>query len=87
MSLVVANVPEHVRRLQWRCRRGMRELDFLLQRYLAEGWLQATPAQRRAFGQLLELPDPELHGLLMGRLQPAGAVQREVIGAITRPVR
>ena len=87
MTLVAASAPEHVRRLQWRCRRGMRELDFLLQRYLAEGWPQATPAQRGAFAELLDLPDPELHGLLMGRFEPAGDAQREVIGAITRPAR
>ncbi|HEU4531573.1 MAG TPA: succinate dehydrogenase assembly factor 2 [Steroidobacteraceae bacterium] len=74
-------------RLQWRCRRGMRELDVLLERYLAEDWPQAGLAQRGAFAQLLELPDPELHGLLTGRLVPAGDAQREVIGAITRPAR
>lgn len=74
-------------RLQWRCRRGMRELDVLLERYLAEEWPQAGLAERGAFAQLLELPDPELHGLLTGRLVPAGDAQREVIGAITRPAR
>ena len=86
MSLPAEPRPEHGR-LQWRCRRGMRELDVLLERYLAEHWPQAGPAERGAFAQLLELPDPELHGLLTGRLIPAGDAQREVIGAITRPAR
>ena len=31
------------KRLRWRCRRGMRELDQLLVRYLEREWQQAQP--------------------------------------------
>ena len=55
------------KRLKWRCRRGMRELDVLLGRYLAEVWPAASEAQRRAFAALLEWSDPELAALLFGR--------------------
>jgi antitoxin CptB len=54
-------------RLRWRCRRGMRELDVLLERYLAQRWPTAPPERREAFRTLLELPDPELAALCLGR--------------------
>ena len=54
-------------RLRWRCRRGMRELDQLLERYLAHGWPQASAAVRDAFLRLLDCEDPMLWPWLMGR--------------------
>ncbi len=58
-------------RLNWRCRRGMQELDVLLQRWMDSSFETATSAQRGAFAQLLELSDPELARLLLhgGRAQ------------------
>ena len=35
-----------LRRLRWRCRRGMRELDQLLERYLDRRWPQAELSER-----------------------------------------
>ena len=54
-----------IRRLAWRCRRGMKELDLLLTRYLNERFAQATSEERAAFIQFLELPDPEIAGYLV----------------------
>lgn len=47
-------------RLRWRCRRGMRELDVVLQRYLERCYPGADPAEQQAFERLLELQDPQL---------------------------
>jgi antitoxin CptB len=52
-------------RLNWRCRRGMHELDLLLQRWMDLNFETASGAQRRGFARLLELPDPELARLLL----------------------
>jgi len=52
-------------RLRWRCRRGMRELDVLLERYLRERWPTAPAERRAAFRALLDLPDPELAALCL----------------------
>jgi antitoxin CptB len=52
-------------RLSWRCRRGMHELDLLLQRWMDLNFETASGAQRRGFARLLELPDPELARLLL----------------------
>ncbi len=57
-------------RLAWRCRRGMKELDLLLTRYLRERWALAGPDERAAFERILELPDPLLAAYLMQREDP-----------------
>ena len=44
----------------------MKELDFLLLRYLRERLPSATSEERSAFAQFLELPDPDLAGYLLG---------------------
>lgn len=49
-----------LRRLEWRCRRGMKELDLLLVRYLKGRHAEASEPERQAFEQFLELPDPEI---------------------------
>jgi antitoxin CptB len=54
-------------RLAWRCRRGMKELDLVLMRYLRERWPTASGAERGLFERVLDLPDPELAACLMGR--------------------
>ena len=70
-------------RLRWRCRRGLRELDVLLERYLARRWPTAPPARRAAFLALLELPDPELAALCLGRSVTQVAGLAEVVAEIT----
>ncbi|HJO36193.1 MAG: succinate dehydrogenase assembly factor 2 [Pseudomonadota bacterium] len=57
-------------RLRWRCRRGTRELDTLLARYLAHGHAAAPPAERALFERLLDRQDPELFDWLTGRAPP-----------------
>lgn len=54
-------------RLRWRCRRGLKELDVLLERYLAQRFLKASAEERSRFAALLELPDPELAALCLGQ--------------------
>lgn len=55
-------------RLRWRCRRGMRELDELLRRYLDNEFGAASAADRDAFRRFLEIPDTELQAYCLGRL-------------------
>ena len=70
-------------RLRWRCRRGMRELDELLLRYLERQLPQAGPDERDAFASLLDLPDPELFGYLAGR-QPRAAADPMIENVVAR---
>ena len=68
-------------RLRWRCRRGMRELDELLQRYLERRYPYAPKIEQRQFESLLELQDPILLSYLLGHQAPADP---ELQHAITR---
>lgn len=54
-------------RLRWLCRRGMKELDVLLTRYLEQCYPSAEPEEQHKFKSLLEWPDPDLYALLLGR--------------------
>jgi len=62
-------------RVRWRCRRGMRELDVLLGRWLEHRWPEAGEGMRADFAALLELPDPQLAAwLLQGERPPDGGI-------------
>jgi len=54
-------------RLRWLCRRGMKELDIVMSRFLEQHYASASSAEQDRFKALLELPDPELYDLLLGR--------------------
>ncbi len=54
------------KRLRWRCRRGMRELDHLLGRYLDREWRNAGASERGIFLRLLETEDDKLWRWFMG---------------------
>jgi antitoxin CptB len=58
------------RRLLWRCRRGMKELDVLLERFARRELPGASTQQRQTLTRLLELPDPELVDYLLGQAIP-----------------
>lgn len=53
-----------LRRLAWRCRRGMLELDIVLQRFIDQHFGDLTLAQLSAFDDLLALPDNDFWALL-----------------------
>ena len=56
-----------LKKMRWRCRRGMRELDAILAAYIDR--LQATPSTRKAqaFSKLLDCEDDQLWDWLSGR--------------------
>ena len=66
-------------RLRWQCRRGMRELDVLMTRWLERDWADASTAQRLAFQQLLALQDPELAEYLLRDESPLDPIQAAVV--------
>ena len=48
-------------RLKWKCRRGLLELDIVLERYLKAGELDP------GLSELLDLPDNDLWDIVAGR--------------------
>ena len=56
-----------LKRLRWRCRRGMRELDQLLTRWLDREWTTSSESERGIFLRLLECEDDKLWRWFLGR--------------------
>lgn len=69
-------------RLQWRCRRGMLELDLLLRDFLHYGYNGLDHRGRTAFITLLEYPDAVLLELLMGRATSTDSEINRVVDSI-----
>ncbi|HQX91141.1 MAG TPA: succinate dehydrogenase assembly factor 2 [Thermomonas sp.] len=55
-----------LKKLRWRCRRGMRELDQLLDRWLERQWRQSPTAERTVFLRLLDTEDDTLWRWFLG---------------------
>jgi len=62
-----------LRRLRWRCRRGMRELDQLLERWLEREWRTSPTAEREVFLRLLDSEDDRLWKWFLGHETPDDA--------------
>jgi succinate dehydrogenase flavin-adding protein (antitoxin of CptAB toxin-antitoxin module) len=60
----------------------MKELDLLLIRWLDARFDAATEAERGEFEALLELPDPQLAGYLLGREAPEQAPRAALVASI-----
>jgi antitoxin CptB len=71
-----------IRRLRWRCRRGMRELDQLMLRYLDGRWPVADEAEKRVFLRLLDCEDDALWQWCMGREQAQDIELRQLVERI-----
>jgi antitoxin CptB len=72
MAAVMREETLHSRkRLAWQCRRGMRELDVLLNGFLQQRFEHLDEHERDSFARLLDYPDAVLLEWLMGRMIPA----------------
>lgn len=69
-------------RLHWQCRRGMRELDILLQGFLERGYSDLDAAGRTAFAALLDCPDALLYDYLLGGTHPSDRAIADVVARI-----
>ncbi len=70
-------------RLRWRSRRGMKELDRLLQRYLDTRWPTAQRDERLAYERLLGCEDTHLWRWFMGHEAP----QDTTLAALVEKIR
>jgi antitoxin CptB len=69
-------------KLQWRCRRGMRELDMVLERFLELDFPQLEAEMREAFTLLLDASDPDLYDWLLGRAAAPSAEFARVVARL-----
>ncbi|GAC1625337.1 MAG: FAD assembly factor SdhE [Nevskia sp.] len=57
-------------RIKFLCRRGMKELDVLLQNFLERHYAQASPEEQWNFLRLLEREDPDIWAWIVGQTPP-----------------
>lgn len=68
--------------LRWRSRRGLLELELLLQRFVAARLESLTDAQRRDYARLLEYDDCDLFDWIQARGLPDDPALAELVLAI-----
>jgi antitoxin CptB len=66
-------------KLRWRARRGMKELDVVLNRWLDRNGESATPEQLALFERLLEAEDSELWPWVLGRSAPEDGALKALV--------
>ena len=66
-------------RVRWKCRRGMREMDILLTRFLDRGYDALDDAGRATFDRLLDMPDQDIFDWLSGGAVPDDAALASLI--------
>ncbi|MBI3772693.1 MAG: succinate dehydrogenase assembly factor 2 [Gammaproteobacteria bacterium] len=69
-------------RLYWRCRRGMLELDLLLQGFVHNGYDALTDTEKHDFERLLDTADQELLELLLEQQETEDPALANVITKI-----
>lgn len=69
-------------RIRWRCRRGMLELDLVLEAFLERHLASLDAARLEAFRRLLERTDPELLDLVMGHCEADRPDERAVLALL-----
>ncbi|WP_353179944.1 MULTISPECIES: succinate dehydrogenase assembly factor 2 [unclassified Salinisphaera] len=69
-------------RIRWLCRRGMKELDVLLERFVSQEYDDLDEREQAGLRELVEMEDPDLYALVMGRMQPETDVQADLLGRI-----
>jgi len=67
--------------LRWQCRRGMLELDLILNNFIDNGLGSLVDDERATFERVLSYPDQTLYDLLLGNTVSA---DRKVAGLVQR---
>jgi antitoxin CptB len=69
-------------RLLWRCRRGMLELDLLLENFVREQYAHLSPGQIQSLDSLLDYPDNELWDLVTGKQQSGDKRLQDILSLL-----
>lgn len=77
--LTANKVEDNFEQVKWRCRRGMLELDLMLNKFLNEMYHTLTNDSKLIFQQMLNATDPELYSWLLGFDLPANKRFQDLI--------
>ena len=76
---------ERKAKIKWNCRRGMLELDLILQPFIAQHLENLSLSQIKALEQLLEFSDPELYAVLLENAQVNDMELDEIVKLVRQP--
>lgn len=71
-----------LKRMRWRARRGLLELDIVLGRFIEAHYAQLDEAGRQAFEALLDMPDNPLWDMISGKLEAPPGEQQALLEKI-----
>jgi len=88
MSVVIeTTMPEKVdSSLRWRCRRGMLELDILLNDFLDKSYENLSVQRKNTLDQMLDYPDQLLFDLFLGHMQSSDNSVSELVQTIRQSI-
>ena len=73
-------------RLMWQCRRGMLELDILLQGFVDCCYIELSTAEQQTFETLLKFPDQELLEYFLQQAEPDDKDIAQLVQSIRQAV-
>ena len=66
-------------RIRWNCRRGMLELDLVLNAFVERHLDGLDATELEVFQAVLAYPDPMLLAVVMGQAEPEDAAERGIV--------
>ncbi len=70
---------KELERARWRCRRGLLELDIVLQRFMDKHYQQMSETELQQLATLLDLSDNDLWDMITTRKEPEDTSLRPVL--------
>ena len=69
-------------RILWRCRRGIKEMDIVLQDFIKDSYDELNNENKSAFSKLLEEQDLDILNWILGKGKPEDTALIEIIKKI-----
>ncbi len=74
-------------KIYWACRRGMLELDVILNKFLEGAYADLPDAEKELFIKLLAQTDPDLFSWLLGHDEPSDPTLKHIVIKVRDYVR
>jgi succinate dehydrogenase / fumarate reductase iron-sulfur subunit/antitoxin CptB len=74
--------PTELKRIRWRSRRGLLELDLVLERFLARKFDSLDAREMAAYRRLLELDDTDFLDVVDGKADLSDPELMEIVGML-----
>ena len=78
---------EEINRMRWAARRGMLELDLVLEPFVTTRYAQLSESDRRCFQQLMLCEDQDLFSWFMQRVKPEDEELAHIVDQILQFAR